>query len=204
MVTEQVTTPDRQQHTYAMAATAASKETPELWNSRFGHLGYDNLFRLKKQNKVQGISTPAEDFKEQQQQMPLCEACTLSRQHRLPLMHSDSKSSSACTGARPHGCAWPLQVTCQKEERHLTTFTDDYSRLACVVPVKQTSEVDAEVRRILAALENHSGKRLKAVCTNRGRECINSELQTYFMDKGVVHCTTAPCRSYASLRCSSV
>lgn len=31
----------------AMAATAASRQTPELWHRRFGHLGYNNLLQLK-------------------------------------------------------------------------------------------------------------------------------------------------------------
>ena len=41
-------------------------------------------------------------------------------------------------------------------------------------------------------LENQPGKRWKAVYADRGREYINSQLQTYFEDKGVVHNTTAP------------
>ena len=93
MVIQQVTTLDKLQHTHAMAA--ASKESPELWYTCFGHLGYDSLFKLKKENMVQGISVPAEDFKELQQQKPFCEACTLPKQHGLPFPHSESKSSSA-------------------------------------------------------------------------------------------------------------
>ena len=61
----------------------------------------------------------------------------------------------------------------------MATFIDDYSRLACVVPVKQKSEVSAEVICILTLLENQSDKRSKAMCTDRGSEYINSELQTY-------------------------
>ena len=41
-------------------------------------------------------------------------------------------------------------------------------------------------------LKNLSGKRLKAIHTDKGREYINSGLQTYFKDKGVVYNTTAP------------
>ena len=85
---------ERQRPTFALAATAASKESPELWHRRFGHLGYDNLFKLKNKHMVEGISVPAQDFKEQLQQKPFCEACTLAKQHRLPFPDSDSKSSS--------------------------------------------------------------------------------------------------------------
>jgi len=53
----------KHQPAHAMAAAAASKETPELWHRRFGHLGYDKLFKLKDKNKVEGISVPAQDFR---------------------------------------------------------------------------------------------------------------------------------------------
>ncbi len=84
----------RQQPTYALAATAATKQSPELWHRRFGHLGYDNLFKLKNKHMVDGISVPAEAFKQQQQQKPCCEECTLAKQHRLPFPDSSSNRSS--------------------------------------------------------------------------------------------------------------
>jgi hypothetical protein len=43
------------------AAVAVSKETPELWHKRFGHLGYNNLARLP--GMVKGIGMKAKDFK---------------------------------------------------------------------------------------------------------------------------------------------
>ncbi len=38
----------KEQPASAVAAAAVSKDTAELWHRRFGHLGYDNLFNLKK------------------------------------------------------------------------------------------------------------------------------------------------------------
>ena len=53
--------PVKQQPAIAMTATAASKQTPELWHRRFGHLGYGNLFQLKDKHMVEGIcNTSAE------------------------------------------------------------------------------------------------------------------------------------------------
>ena len=181
---------DKQQPTYAMAATA-SKESAELWHRRFGHLGYDNLFKLKDKGMVEGISVPAQDFKEQQAQKLFCEACTLAKQHRLPFPSSDHKSSCQIELVHMDVCG-PLQVTSEGGTRYLATFVDDFSRLACVVPVVQKSEVVAAVRSTIRMWENQSGKHLKAVRTDRGREYVNSELQAYFDNKGVVHNTTAP------------
>ena len=86
----------------------------------------------------------------------------------------------------------PLQVTTAGGARYLSTFIDDYSRLSHVIPLAQKSEVASAVREVTHLLENQSGKRLKAVRTDKGTEYVNSELQGYFRDKGVVHNTTAP------------
>jgi hypothetical protein len=45
------------------AMVARTKETPELWHKRFGHLGYKNLKRLKELDMVTGITTTAAEFK---------------------------------------------------------------------------------------------------------------------------------------------
>ena len=75
-----------------MAATAASKETPDLRHQHFGHVGYDNLAKLQDKDMVDGKSVPVEEFKQQQQLKPFCEACTLSKQHQLPFPDSKSRS----------------------------------------------------------------------------------------------------------------
>ena len=86
----------------------------------------------------------------------------------------------------------PLQVTSDGDVRYLATFVDDYSRLAYVVPMKHKSEVASKVRTVISLWETQSGKHLKAVRTDRGKEYVNSELQGYFKDKGAIHQTTAP------------
>ncbi|DBA85843.1 TPA: hypothetical protein ACH3X1_005391 [Trebouxia sp. C0004] len=45
----------KQQPTYVLTATTAAKQSPELLHRRFGHLGYDNLFKLKNKHTVEGI-----------------------------------------------------------------------------------------------------------------------------------------------------
>ena len=187
MVIKQVS----QQPAVAMAFKTAIKETPELWHRCFGHLGYDNLLKLKKKNMVEGISVPAEDFKQQQEQKPLCEICLCSKQHRLPFPDSDSRSADLLELVHMDVCG-PMPVTSTTTARYLATFIDDHSRLSHVVPLKHKSEVATAVKATIKMLETQSGKRLKAVRTDNGTEYVNSELQAYFSSKGVLHNTTAP------------
>ncbi len=158
---------------------------------RFGHLGYGNLFQLKDKHMVEGIATPAQSFKAQQDQKPLCEACTLGKQHRLPFPKSDSKSSRTLELVHMDVCG-PFQVTSEGDAKYLATFTDDFSRLSEVLPLKQKSAVAEAVSTTMAKWETQTGKRLKAVRTDRGTEYVNKELTIYFQDSGITHSTTAP------------
>ena len=181
----------KQQPAIAMTATAASKQTPELWHRRFGHLGYNNLFQLVDKQMVDGIAVSAQSIKAQQEQQPLCQACTLGKQRRLPFPKSDSKGSGPLELVHMDVCG-PMQVTSDGGAKYLATFTDDYSRLSEVKPLQQKSDVAAAVRTTIARWETQTGRRLKAVRTDRGTEYVNTELTTYFQDRGITHSTTAP------------
>ena len=60
---------------------------------------------------------------------------------------------------------WTLHATPEGGIRYLATFTDDYSRLSCVVPVVQKSEVAPAVQATICIVETQSGKHLKVVRT---------------------------------------
>lgn len=174
-----------------MTTRSASHDTPKLWHRRYGHLGYDNLVKLKEKNMVEGIAVSASEFKQQKQENPFCETCTLAKQHRLPFPESDSKSSTQLELVHMDVCG-PIQVRSAGGARYLATFIDDYSKLSHVVPVKQKADVALVVKSTISLLENLSGKLLKAIRTDRGTEYLNTELQTFFSSKGVIHSTTAP------------
>ena len=174
----------------ALAVRAAGNETPGLWHRRYGHLGYDNLAKLKNQNMVEGISVSAADFKLEKQAKPFCETCTLAKQHRLPFPTSDSKSSSQLELVHMDVCG-PLQEGSTGGARYLATFIDDYSKLAHVEPIAQKSDVAEAVKKTMMRWETQTSKRLKAVRTDRGTEYLNTELETYFSSRGIVHQTTA-------------
>jgi hypothetical protein len=59
------------------------------------------------------------------------------------------------------------------------------------IPIENKSQVVAVVRNTIAQLELQSGKKLKAVRTDRGSNYLNGEMATYFGEKGVVHQSTA-------------
>jgi hypothetical protein len=80
------------------ALIAKTKETPELWHRRFGHLGYDNLAKLVKADMVTGITVTAPEF-QTVLDSKACEPCILAKHHKLPFPTSTSATKSSSYGA---------------------------------------------------------------------------------------------------------
>ena len=165
----------RQEQQFAMAAI--SKQTPELWHRRLGHLGYDNLHKLKNKDMVEGLSISAADIKAQQNS--LCEPCVLSKQHRRPFPDSERKSSRAVELIHMDVCG-PLQEPSHAGTVYLATFLDDYSNLSVVRAVALKSDIAATVKEVLLMLETQAGQQLKLVRTDRGSEYLNAPLMDFF------------------------
>ena len=176
----------RQEQQFAMAAT--SRQTPELWHRRLGHLGYDNLYKLRSKDMVQGLHISAADIKAQQNS--LCEPCVMSKQHRLPFPDSERKSSRAVELIHMDVCG-PLQEPSHAGAVYIATFLDDYSKLSVVRAVALKSDIPATVKEVLRMLETQAGQKLKLVRTDRGSEYLNAPLMDFFQSKGIIHETTA-------------
>jgi transposase len=70
--------------------------------------------------------------------------------------------------------------------RYLATFLDDYSKLSVVQHLKK-SDVAAVTEGVLARLELQTGKKVKAVQTDRGGEYVNEEMTTLLSKRGITH-----------------
>ena len=84
----------------------------------------------------------------------------------------------------------PFQEPSLGRSMYLATFVDDFSSLSVVCPIKAKSDVAGVTMDVINMLEKQSGWPLLVVRTDNGSEYINSELATFFKDKGVIHQTT--------------
>ena len=60
--------------------------------------------------------------------------------------------------------------------RYVLTFIDDFSRYYWVFFIKLTSEVYEIFKDFKAFAENFSGKKIKVLRTDNGKECVNNNL----------------------------
>lgn len=174
--------------TTSVALTAATA-SPQLWHRRYGHLGYDNLAKLVKDNMVRGIDVGAEQFEAAKQQ--ICEPCIMAKQHRMPFSASDTHSSKLLELVHMDLCG-PLPEPSLGGAKYVATFLDDYSKFSVVVPITSKADTTAKVIEVINYLENQSGHKLRTVRTDNGSEYLTGELDKYFVGKGVQHQKTVP------------
>ena len=172
----------------AALLSRASKETPELWHRRFGHLGYTNLAKLQQNEMVTGININAEAFKAAGEN-GLCEPCVLGKQHRLPFTASETVSTRPLDLLHMDLCG-PLAVTSKGGSKYFVTFLDDYSKLSIVKPLAHKSDTARAVRDVIFMLEVQSGCTLRRVRTDNGSEYINDNLEEFYKRKGIKPETT--------------
>lgn len=124
--------------------------------------------------------------------IPQCiDACLEGKQHREPfnntgvfqrgkekldLIHSDVYGSMSKTGLAG--------------ERYLLTFVDDYTRKCFGFLIKTKDEVPSKFMEFMTRVEWETGKRIKVLRTDNGREYVNRKLNDILKTKGIQHVTT--------------
>lgn len=172
--------------TTAAAQTAltarSTKESPQLWHKRFGHLGYDNLARLP--SMVTGMHTTADEFLAAGATDDFCEPCTMGKQSRLPFKRSTHASTQPLELVHTDVCG-PLPVTSLGGNNYFVTILDDYSKLSAVQPLVRKSDTAAAVKDILTQLETQTGCHTKRLRCDNGSEYINADLKAFCSGKGI-------------------
>lgn len=174
----------------AVAGVTKQAGSPQLWHRRFGHLGYDNLAVLVKQDMVNGLPVPANEFEAVSKEP--CEPCIMAKHARKPFPASMSGKASKPLELVHMDVCGPVSPPSRGGARYLATFLDDYSGLSAVKFLSSKADVAATVQEVLSYLESQSGTKVMTVRTDRGSEYLNHALTTYFKSKGIRHETTAP------------
>jgi transposase InsO family protein len=172
---------------HALLAKAA--ESASLLHRRYGHLGHDNMAKLVKHSMVNGLDVDPSTFDEANKEP--CEPCVMGKAHRLPFPESDNTAKQLLDVLHMDVCG-PMPVDSIGGARYLATITDGYSRYAVVKPIRYKSDVVDFVQRTIPVLETQTGRSVRKVRTDNGKEYVNNVLTTYFNAKGIIHETTVP------------
>ena len=103
----------------------------------------------------------------------LWEGCILSKQHREIFPSGKSIREKAPLEIVHSDLCGPMKTPSLAGSQYMLTFIDDYTRKTWVYFLKLKSEVFEKFCHFKALVENQSGKHIKVLRIDRGRECIS-------------------------------
>jgi predicted RNA-binding protein Jag len=167
--------------------TLTTKEelpTWETWHKRYGHISYAGLKQLYQKDLVSGFKVNYDS------PMPDCIACTEAKQAE----HTYEKSITRQTkpGQLTHIDIWgKYDVTSINGHQYYVVLVDDAMRYITIEFLKGKNEAAQKVKNYLTHLMTH-GKIPADIQVDRGKEFINSPLNTWCQEHGIEIQPTAP------------
>ena len=166
----------------------------DLWHRRYGHLGYDTLKQLKKDDSINGLGGLDTSV---QREAP-CEGCAFGKQHRNSFpKHSESRTKQPLELIHSDVCG-PMSVDSVGGSRYFVTFIDDYSRYTVLYTMKSKGETLAKFKEYVALMENATGNKIqelrtvKRIRSDNGGEYTSKAFEEYCKGKGIKHEFTIP------------
>ncbi|UYV80249.1 hypothetical protein LAZ67_18002148 [Cordylochernes scorpioides] len=157
------------------------RNSSEIWHSRFGHLNYDDLKKLQRENLVNGL--PKGEFKS----ITSCEVCIRGKQTRLPFPEvSLTKSTEPLQLIHSDICG-PMRTKSYGGALYFATFIDDFSRMIFTFVMKRKSEVFNGFKVFKRFAEKQTGTKIKAIRSDNAAEYLSTDFKEYLLEEGIRH-----------------
>lgn len=162
----------------ANSAERSGMSKKEIWHRMLGHVNFKYLEILGKEQLVTGI--PNEFEKE----LLKCRVCIESKMHNLPFKNNRTKAREIMEIIHTDVCG-PFKTTGFNGEKYFISFIDDYSKIARIYCIKSKDEVFDSFVQFVNEAENLTGKRLKILRCDNGKEYLNNRIYKFARDKGI-------------------
>ena len=164
---------------------AHAKEDAWRWHARFGHTNFAALRKMGREGLVRGL--PVLSQVEQ-----LCEACLAGKHRRAPFQNQASQCYATSLELFHGDLCGPITPATLSGNRYFLLLVDDFSRYMWIALLDTKDAAPTAIKRIQAAAERKSGKKLLTLRTDRGGEFTSAEFSTYCAKLRVVRQLTAP------------
>ncbi|CAI7737896.1 unnamed protein product, partial [Closterium sp. NIES-54] len=161
--------------------TPSTGETDWLTaHRRFGHVALPQLQQLFKEERVKGLKIKGEP-----KEVGSCETCLTSKFSRFPF-HSVVGQSSDPVELVHVDLVGPMKVKGDGGALYSMTMVDDYTRLTWSFPLaKKSDAARVIIEEWLPMVERESGKRVKAIRSDRGGEFSGAEFRSWLKRHGI-------------------
>ncbi|KAL0298475.1 UNVERIFIED_CONTAM: Retrovirus-related Pol polyprotein from transposon TNT 1-94 [Sesamum radiatum] len=174
-------------------AMKAQEDQSWLWHRRLGHFNFQGL-KILHQKKMMT------DLPQIQAVEGACEACLQGKQHKKPFPSGTSWRAKAVLELIHTDVCGPMRTPSHEQNRYFILFIDDYSRMTWVYFMREKSEVFKVFKKFKNLVEKQSGRSIKVLRSDRGKEYNNSEFDKFCEEEGETLAKSFLGRS--SLHCS--
>lgn len=157
-----------------IVSTNEGEESTMMWHNKLGHMSERGLKILSDRKLLPGLKSV---------NLPFCEHCVTSKQHRLAFGRSVARSKHILDLI--HSDVWESSELSLGGARYLVSFIDDYSRRCWVYPIKKKSDVFSIFKEFKVLVELESGKRIKCLRTDNGGEYTDGEFLALCKQEGI-------------------
>jgi hypothetical protein len=155
------------------------------WHARFGHVNFAALRKMGREGLIRGL--PLLTQVEQ-----VCEACLAGKHRRMPFPHQVDRRSTKVLQLIHGDLCSPISLVTPSGKRYFFLLVDDYSRFMWVALLSTKDAAPDAIKRIQAAAERKSGKKVRALRMDRGGEFTAADFDSYCAELGVWRELSAP------------
>jgi transposase InsO family protein len=160
----------------------SNEEMANLWHERLGHISWDNLDLMKRKVLVRGLPENIKQGKD-----IICDVCCEMKATRKPFKPIVQKRASELLELIHTDVCGPISPVSLGGNIYFATFTDDFSRRSEVVFMKRKSDVFDKFKIYKKRVERETGKRIKILRSDNGREYVNNAFGKFLEHHGIKH-----------------
>jgi len=169
------------------ALIARNAPTLLTWHLRTGHINYDTLLRMSRDNSIKGMTSLSSS------PINTCSHCILGKQTRI----SVPKKRTGERAGRPLKVLYsdicgPHDVPTLRGKRYTLEIIDDYSSYGWSFLLRTKSEAAEQLRGWMTTIERQTELKIGIFRTDNGGEYTSRSFEKYLQDQGILHQYTAP------------
>lgn len=156
---------------------ARTDEDAWRWHERYGHLGFESLRKLSRGGMVRGL--PQLDHVDQ-----LCDACLAGKQRRAPFPQEAIHRATGRLDLVHGDLCGPVTPATHGGRSYFLLLVDDFSRYIWLVLLSSKDEAAGAIMKFQSGVEVETGRKLRALRTDRGGRIHFSNLRRILCGEG--------------------
>lgn len=173
---------------YKADVTHEGKPSDKLrtWHEIMGHVNVSTLTQIQRRGVVKEMKF------EESANLPGCEVCAKEKISRLPFKSTGGERTKDILEIIHTDICGPLKIPSVSGAKYIMVLIDDKSRWRTVDFLKTKDECLKSFKAFKSRVENETGKRIKYLQSDNGREFCNSNFDSFLRDNGIQRRLTAP------------